>query len=264
MMESEYLVAACLRMSRARLVLNRREMLPERQIRVLRSWLREREKRKPLAYITGEQPFRDLTLKVNSFVLVPRPETELLVEQALRIIDQAKAPVAVVDVGTGCGNIALSLARHPNTRLVIAIDSSAAALKIARANRKEIRLGAPIRWVQGDLLGPLKKGKTRVDLIVANLPYVRTREMQELEPELSWEPRLALEGGEDGLRLIEPCLEQASGVLMPGGMILLEIGAEQSKGVRTLLEEGHVWDDIRIFSDFSGLPRIAQARKRGT
>src|SRR4029077_3103683 len=86
-MESEYLVATCLNISRTRLVLNRRQMLPERQVRVLRTWLREREKRKPLAYIAGEQPFRDIKLKVNGSVLVPRPETELLVEQALRVLD---------------------------------------------------------------------------------------------------------------------------------------------------------------------------------
>ncbi len=261
--ESEFLVAACLRMSRTRLVLNRRQTLPPAQVRILRGWLREREKWKPLAYIAGEHPFRDFTLKVNSSVLVPRPETELLVEQALRVLDEAPSALTAVDVGTGSGNIALSLALHPKIRLVIGIDRSAAALRVARANRMMIKRGAPVRWIQGDLLTPLKKEERGVGLIVANLPYVRTRDLLELEPELGWEPRMALDGGEDGLRLILPCVQQAANVLAAGGTLLLEIGAEQSKDVIHIFEQEEAWENIQIFRDLAGLPRIAQARRRG-
>ena len=259
--ESEFLVAACLQMPRAHLVLKRRHALPFDQIRTLRGWLRERAKRKPLAYVAGEQPFREFQIKVNSSVLVPRPETELVVEQALRLLDEMAKPVTVVDVGTGSGNMALSLALHAKTQLVIGIDCSGRALHVARANQARAPRGAPIRWIQGDLLTPLKKARIRADMIVANLPYVRSHQIPELEPELAWEPKLALDGGIDGLRLIAPCIQQASGVLVGGGVLLLEIGADQSQDVVRLLEEEKVWEDICVFRDLSGLPRIAQARK---
>jgi release factor glutamine methyltransferase len=261
--ESEFLIAAFLQTPRTRLVLNRREELASDQVRALRRWLREREKRKPLAYISGEQPFRDLQLKVNASVLVPRPETELLVEQALRVLDDVEGSIAVIDVGTGSGNIALCLAAHSKAHLVIGIDQSAAALKVARANHRNAKHGAPVRWLQGDLLRPLQTQHVRVGLIVANLPYVRTRELAELEPELRWEPRRALDGGEDGLRLIDPCIQQAAATLLAGGTLLLEIGADQSKDVLALLNQNGTWDNVRIFNDLSGLPRIAQARRKG-
>ena len=140
--ESEFLVAACLQMPRAHLVLKRRHALPFDQIRTLRGWLRERAKRKPLAYVAGEQPFREFQIKVNSSVLVPRPETELVVEQALRLLDEMAKPVTVVDVGTGSGNMALSLALHAKTQLVIGIDCSGRALHVARANQARAPRGA--------------------------------------------------------------------------------------------------------------------------
>jgi release factor glutamine methyltransferase len=259
-LESEFLVAACLQMPRTHLVLARGQALPLGQIRTLRGWLREREKRKPLAYVTGEQPFRDLQIKVNSSVLVPRPETELVVEQALRILDQMSKPATVVDVGTGSGNIALSVALHARVQLVIGIDSSARALQVARANQARAPRGAPIRWIKGNLLSPLKNSRLRPDLIVANLPYVRTEEMMALEPELAWEPKAALDGGPDGLRCIKPCIRQAARLLVPSGVLLLEIGADQSREVVHLLNQEKVWDDIRVFRDLGGLPRIVQAR----
>jgi release factor glutamine methyltransferase len=261
-LESEFLVAAFLQMPRTWLVLNRRHALAPHQIRSLRGWLKKRQQRKPLAYVTGEQPFRDLTMKVNTFVLVPRPETELLVEQALRLLDHLDDPTVVVDVGTGSGNIALSVARHRRVSLVLAIDCSVRALKIARANQARVTHAAPIHWIQGDLLAPLERGHHRPRMIIANLPYVRSREMACLEPELRWEPRLALDGGSDGLRLIEPCIRQAAAVMSGGGVLLLEIGADQSADVVRILEEGKKWEKIHIFRDLAGLPRIVQAYRK--
>jgi release factor glutamine methyltransferase len=277
-LESEFLIAAFLQMPRTRLVLNRHQELQAQKIRALGHWLRERQKRKPLAYVTGEQPFRDLNLKVSSAVLVPRPETELLVEQAMRVLDRSEKSVTVIDVGTGCGNIALCLSVHYKVQRVMAIDRSAAALRVARSNAKQIHRGAPINWMQGDLLTPFLvrrhprgrnrgsiildsrlRGNDKPSLIVANLPYVRTLEMENLAPELHWEPRLALDGGEDGLRLIEPCIHQAFTVLEPGGILLLEIGADQSRAVVELLRQSKVWSNVQVFLDLAGLPRIVQA-----
>jgi release factor glutamine methyltransferase len=262
-LESEFLVAAFLQVPRTRLLFDRHQALPEPKIRALRSWVRERQKRKPLAYVTGEQPFRHLTLKITSSVLVPRPETELLVEQANRVLDRFEMPVTAVDVGTGSGNIALCLSQHPKVERVIAIDRSTAALKVARANQKRVRHAVPVEWLRGDLLLLLRKRGVQAGLVVANLPYVRSDEIDALEPELHWEPRLALDGGPDGLRLIEPCIEQARDILAPGGVLLLEIGADQSADVANFLERNKVWINTQIFRDLSGLPRIVQTHRKG-
>jgi release factor glutamine methyltransferase len=260
-MESEFLIAACLKVPRTHLILHRHHRLTAEKVRAVQAWLKERQKRKPLAYVSGEQPFRDLRLKVSPAVLIPRPETELLVEQASRMLERMPHPALVVDVGAGCGAIALSLSTHPNVSRVLAIDISKEALRVARTNGKENRR-APVEWLVGDLLSPLLKRQALVDLILANLPYVRSSEMRTLEPELHWEPSIALDGGDDGLRLIEPCIKQAAEVLRPGGHLLLEIGANQEKPVVDLLTRQGSWTDIRIFRDFAGLPRIAQGTRK--
>jgi len=261
--ESEFLVAACLGVPRLRLVLDRKQLLSPPQVRTLRVWLREREKRKPLAYVAKEQPFRDLNLKVSPSVLVPRPETELVVEQALRVMDQFPRPLTVIDVGTGSGNIALSLAMHSQAAFVIGVDCSKRALKVAQANAASLLRRAPVRWLHGDLLTPLNETRPEAGLIVANLPYIRTAELRELDPELHWEPRIALDGGRDGLRLIARCVKQAPSMLRDGGVLLLEIGAAQSKAVTELFADDTVWEDVRMFRDFTGLPRIMQAHRTG-
>ncbi len=262
-MESEFLVATFLQIPRTHLIVHRQEFLPTRMMPALRAWVKERQKRKPLAYVSGEQPFRDFNLLVSESVLIPRPETELLVEQALRCLDRLEGTATAIDVGTGSGNIALSLSFHLKADRVIGIDLSPEALRVARSNHRRFHEGRPVRWIQGNLLETPIKRRIRAELIVANLPYVRTDEMRTLEPELHWEPPLALDGGHDGLRLIEPCIEQASRVLSPDGILLLEIGAEQAHAVTTLFRQSGFWDQIQVFRDFSGLPRIVQARRKG-
>ena len=176
--------------------------------------------------------------------------------------DVRGAGAVVVDVGTGSGAIALSLSSHRHVARVIAIDISAQALKIAKANAKDYHR-APVEWLEGDLLSPLLKRHACADMIVANLPYVRTSEMKILEPELHWEPSIALDGGADGLRFIEPCAGQAADVLRPGGILLLEIGADQPQAVVALLQRQSHWTDIQVFRDFAGLPRIVQSKRKG-
>jgi release factor glutamine methyltransferase len=288
-MESEFLVAALLRMPRGHLILNRHRAISVAKLRSLQDWLGQRQKRKPLAYVTGEQPFREFSLRVNPEVLVPRPETELLVERAMMILDSIPLPSretgasaisysasvsrrcgrasgapdegwSVVDVGTGSGNIAISLSGHPKVGKVIAIDLSAEALKVARKNGKQNKR-LPIDWLLGNLLEPVQKRGLHAHLIVANLPYVRTGDLSGLAPELQWEPRMALDGGADGLRLIEPCIEQAAEVLHPHGMLLLEIGADQSQDVASILKKHGSWSDIQVFRDLAGLPRLIQAER---
>ncbi len=261
-LESEFLVASYLQIPRTRLLLCRNEELPPQVIDGLKEWIQEREQRKPLAYVTGEQPFRDFDVLVTPDVLIPRPETELLVEQALRLLERRSEAATVVDVGTGSGVIALSLIGHEKVSRLIAIDLSLEALNIARHNETHISTEYRVDWVHGDLLMPLISTHTQADLIVANLPYVTTKEMDSLEPELRWEPRLALDGGKEGLNAIEPCIRQSAEVLSPGGFLLLEIGFEQSKSITRLLEQAGKWNNVQMFRDFAGLPRIIQAERK--
>jgi release factor glutamine methyltransferase len=261
--EAEYLIATLLQVSRTRLWLDRKKSIPARAVAKFNKWLRARESRQPLAYVAKEQPFRDMMLKVTPAVLVPRPETELLVEQTFRLLDQSSEAQTVIDVGTGSGCIALSLRSHPKVKQVIAIDLSREALRIARQNEKQVSEGQAVSWRAGNLLEPVKKRDLPIGLIVANLPYVTSSEMKRLDPELHWEPEMALEGGNDGLKFIEPCIRQAARLLHAGGTLLLEIGSRQSRAVVQIFKKDPRWSNIRVFQDLSGLPRIVQATRKG-
>lgn len=264
--ESEFLVSAFLGIPRTHLLLKSDLELPEESVRSLQRWVAERQLRKPLAYVSGEQPFMDASLAVDPSVLIPRPETELLVERALHVLESCQEPVLVVDVGTGSGNMAVCLARHPKVHRVIGIDISKESLEVAKMNANRYGVDGQCIWVEGDLLSSfLSCGndpiKERPFLVVANLPYVKTSEITHLEPELHWEPRRALDGGADGLRLISRCIEQATDVLIPGGRLLLEIGSDQAMEITRLLETGLQWTDICVYQDLAGLPRIVHARR---
>jgi release factor glutamine methyltransferase len=259
--ESEFMLAALLGCQRTDVRLRRTKELETRQRERLEHWIDQRAQRKPLAYVTGEQPFFDASYEVSPDVLVPRPETELLVEQAYAFCSTREASQHAIDVGTGSGVIALSLARHPRVDRVTAIDKSPAALVIARRNAE--RLGVSnVSWKECDLLegyeGP------EAGLIAANLPYVERAELMRLAPELHWEPRLALDGGEDGLDFIRRLIDQAPAVLAEGGALFLEIGASQGTAVAEYLTTSGRWQDIRVNQDLAGLPRIVRALRKGS
>jgi len=259
-LESEYLVAAAVNIPRTRLVLERHRPL-QKQARIqLNRWVTERAGRKPLAYVLGRQPFMDLDLAVDASVLIPRPETELLVERAVKVMGDSRR--LVVDVGTGSGNIAISLARQNPRMQVIGIDVSPEALRVARANAKSHGITAQCEWREGDLLAPLLQKGEKADMIVANLPYVKSGDIDALQPELRWEPRGALDGGPDGLKLIFRLIDQAINALSAKGILLLEIGAEQSTEVTRKLVSSGAWENIQMFRDLAGLPRIIQSIRK--
>lgn len=213
--------------------------------------LERREAREPVAHITGTRGFRRLELNVDGRVLVPRPETELLVEVA---IDAAPAGGRVCDVGTGSGAVALALADERPDLLLVAVDSSEEALRVARANARRLRL--EVRFAAGDLLraveGPL-------DAVVANLPYVPDGDLDALAPEISrHEPRAALAGGPDGLALIRRLVTQAAEREV--GLLALEVGAGQAGEVATLLREGG-WPRVAAHRDLAGIERVVAGRR---
>jgi release factor glutamine methyltransferase len=258
LMESEFLVAAATGLSRAAVKLRASSPLEEAAQQNLRQWSDQRAERIPFAYVVGHQPFRDFDLLVSPAVLIPRPETEWLVEKVLESIPKEGTSLVAADVGTGSGAIALSMAAHPRIHKVYGLDLSEKALEIARLNAKNYDPSKRCHWLQSDLLDELP-AREPMDLIIANLPYIRTQALEELSLEVQCEPRLALDGGEEGLDAIFRLTDQAMSCLRPGGRLWLEIGFDQAEAVQKQLSELKRWTGIRVENDLSGLPRIVSA-----
>jgi len=227
--------------------------------------LMRRLKGEPLAYIEGRKNFLGHEFQVDSRVLIPRPETELLVETAVREIKRFdRSPVHVADVGTGSGCIAISLVSSVDNAYVTAIDVSSDALEVARMNARARNVEGQIEWVQSDLFTAFGGEKTGAfDIIVSNPPYVASSEFSQLAPDLFFEPRLALDGGIDGLAVIAPLIHSARAMLKPGGVLLLEIGNVQADRVRELLLKAG-FSLIRIEKDYGGQDRIAKGVLSGS
>jgi len=227
------------------------------EISVLEGMAERRLRREPAAYIAGEKEFFGLSFFVDSRVLIPRPETETLVEAAIEFhrkwVANNRRRMLVADIGTGCGNIAVALAVHlPETRLY-AVDSSLAALEVATANIRRHRLGERITVIHGNLLEQINQG---MDLIVANLPYIPRSDLFGLQPEIRlYEPVSALDGGESGTELVEALIEQAVGKLAGGGAMFLEIGQDQGIGLKQLACRALPSADVTFIKDLSGIDR---------
>jgi len=208
----------------------------------------------PLPYITGRRAFFGLDFYVNHNVLIPRPETELLVEEAIQWLEKNPNKRSAYDVGTGSGVIAVCLADAVPDLCITALDISSEALEVARGNCEHYHHEDQITFKQNNLLENIS-GKA--DLITANLPYIPTPTLAQL-PALRFEPQLALDGGADGLKFIRPLLQQADTLLRPGGLMLLEIEAtianDVEKSVNTLLHDAK----IDILFDYANLPRVAK------
>jgi len=195
-------------------------------------------------------------MEVSPAAPIPRPETELLVDEALaqaRRLRPTRPQPHIVDVGTGCGAIALAVAMRLPAARVTAIDTSQAALDLARRNAERLGLSGPVRFALGDLLSPLDEG---ADIIVANLPYVPSGEWEGLAPEIrSYEPRAALDGGPDGLRLIARLLSEAPAHLRSPGALVLEIGDDQGAAVTALARKAFPAAAIAVKKDLASLDR---------
>ncbi len=219
-----------------------------------KSLVARRLQHEPVAYITGQKEFYGLDLYVDRSVLIPRPETETLVEVALTIVRQNHlSPLA--EVGVGCGAVAIALAVNEPWLEIYAIDASPDALAVAEANCQRHTVLDRVRLLRGDLLGPLPEP---VGLIVGNLPYVSHEEVQSLPPDITqYEPLSAIDGGQDGLQHIRRLLAQAGPNLMPPGIICLEIGATQASAVNELAREQFPGATVGLVKDLAGLDRVA-------
>ena len=254
-LESEVMLSDVLGVPRHRLYAYQDDAIPEEAVEALEKVVRRRLEREPLAYILGHREFYGVDLTVGPGVMVPRPETEMLVERALLVCLERmdRAGLVVADVGTGSGGIAVSLAMHLPGVALYATDVSAEALAVARVNVDKFRLGRRITLLEGDMLEPLPG---RVDVIVANLPYIPSGRLEELQPELAWEPRGALDGGDDGMGLLRRLMGQAAGKLADDGVMLLEIDPGQGEALRRLAEKLFPGATTSVEEDLAGLERL--------
>ncbi|HZZ40373.1 MAG TPA: peptide chain release factor N(5)-glutamine methyltransferase [Acidobacteriaceae bacterium] len=218
-------------------------------------WIGRRERREPVQYIVGEQEFYGLALKVTPDVLIPRPETEHLVEAALTRAARDRT-LRICDVGTGSGAIAVALAHHLPLAEVTAVDKSAEALAVACENVARHRVAGRARLLQSDLLGAVRG--ERFDMVVSNPPYVANNELLEAQVRL-YEPQQALYAGPTGLEVYRRLIPAARQALVDGGWLLLEIGYGQRDAVSALLVG---WDAVEFVDDLQGIPRVAIARRR--
>ncbi|MDP3013661.1 MAG: peptide chain release factor N(5)-glutamine methyltransferase, partial [Candidatus Subteraquimicrobiales bacterium] len=208
--------------------------------------------------------FRHLLFKVTEDVLIPRLETELLVEHVLKIASSYPPPLKIVDVGTGSGAIALSLAYELPEAIVYALDISKEALKIASENAQNYNLNDKVFFVESDLFSNLKNVlNCPVDVIVSNPPYISSESLKSLQREVyRFEPLVALDGGENGLEIISRIINESFEYLQPRGCLALEVGFGQAKKVVDLFKQGNCFEEIEIFSDYAGVERFVVGFKK--
>ncbi|MEX2459725.1 MAG: peptide chain release factor N(5)-glutamine methyltransferase [Paenibacillaceae bacterium] len=255
---AELLLQHVMQWDRSTMLLRWEEPFPQQ---LLSTWLQLVERKaagEPVQYITGVQEFYGLLFQVNPAVLIPRPETELLVEQVIQRGNELwpLGNPKLVDIGSGSGAIPVSIAVHCPLWQVSSSDISLAALEVARANAKLNGVAARIYFAQSDLLESYVREQSHIDILVSNPPYIASADIDDLQLEVkSFEPRLALDGGEDGLTLYRRMCEQLK--LLPGfpRLIAFEVGQGQTEAVSGMLAALNVWTRIEIVKDLSGIPR---------
>jgi release factor glutamine methyltransferase len=241
-----------------------RELEPE-ELQCFKGFIQRRIQREPVAYIVGKKEFWSMDLKVTPDVLIPRPETETLVEAALRIIpaEPGPAPLKILDLGTGSGAIVLAMASERPGHRFYAVDGSERALAVAQDNARTHGFSETITFLHGSWFDPVRD-QGYYDVIVSNPPYVPSQEFMALPPEIArHEPREALEGGSDGLEAIRLITRHAWEHIVPGGWLLFEIGHDQWGPVEKLMTVAGAYGDLAVIKDYSGHDRVVQAKAIG-
>jgi len=266
-LSAEILLAHQLHLTRVKLYLQYDQPLTEQEVEGYRALIRRRLSREPIQYITGIQEFWSMEFIVSPSVLIPRPETEVLVEQAVLLGQETpnlqEKGASLLDLGTGCGALAVALAREFEKAQVFATDISEEALRIARRNAERHGVMDRIDFKSGDLFMPFAAKGARFNLILSNPPYIPSETFETLSPEVrKYEPRSALDGREQGMVYITRILREAAGYLVPGGWILVEMDSEQiPKAIRVIEETGQFSEHRRI-QDYSHRYRVVMARKK--
>lgn len=261
-LDAQTLLAEALGKDRTYLIINFNQQLDDSLLATYQPLIERRAAGEPLQYITGHQEFFGLEFEVTPDVLIPRPETEIIIEETIRLVQQNKlaAPI-IVDVGTGSGCIAVTLAREIDGAQLIACDISPAALQVAQRNTLRHRLEDRVQLITSDLLSAFEE-RDFADFIISNPPYVSEREFPVLQREVrDWEPRIALTDHADGLSFYRRLLLDAPLRLKPGGYLICEMGYTQSEAVRAMTDP-EVWAEPRLLDDLQGIPRTLVLRKR--
>jgi release factor glutamine methyltransferase len=263
-LDAEVLLSHIFMRDRAWLITHRDEALDEAKRTLFEAAVNRRARREPLQYITGEQEFWGLDFSVTPDVLIPRPETELVVESALKIIQAAGRPVTIIDLCAGSGCIAVSLAKESGAARIFATDTSARALAVARGNARKHDVSDRIRFLEGDLFGPLAELDLHgmVDLIVSNPPYVRSGDLPALQPEVrDFEPELALIAGPEGTEIQQRIIDTAPEFLKKDGSLIMEMGQGQSDSLIRIMNDTGRYEIPEIMKDLAGIERVIVARK---
>jgi len=260
---AEVLLAHVLAEDHLFLYLNYDRPMETNELAAYRACIKRRLGGEPNQYITGIQEFWSLPLRVSPDVLIPRPETEVLVEAVLEFLDKDDSNVDILDLGTGSGAIAIALARELPAARIIATDLSLAALRLAQEYAKLHQVDERILFVRGDMFAAIPGASQKFRVVVTNPPYVSHAEILELHREIrDFEPRHALDGGPDGLAAIRHIVAAAPTVLSQAGGLFMEMGAGQAESVSGLVLESHEYRSFHIRKDYSGLDRVLVAIKK--
>ncbi len=262
-LHAELLLAHALRLSKEKLYIHLNDGIRKEARQTLEDLIRRRTSGEPLQYLLGHQEFWSIDLKVDPRVLIPRPETEHLVEEALSIlvnISSKKIP-SVLELGTGSGAIAISLAKEVTHLFLVATDLSGEALRVALENAKQASVSNKIVFIRGDLLRPFRAG-ARFDLILMNPPYIPDSEINGLAREIKdHEPLLALKGGTDGLDFYRRLISQIPSFLKGEGWVLLEVGSMQARDVSEMVQVSGYFQKVECVRDLSGIERVVKAQR---
>jgi release factor glutamine methyltransferase len=264
-LDAEVLLAETLGVDRAGLYTHFDQPLQPGELARFKKLIRRRLQHEPVAYILGRQEFWSLAFRVTPEVLIPRPETEILVAEALKVLSRpgaAERNFRILEIGTGSGAISVVLAKELPSASLVATDLSEKALSIAKENASRHGARERIHFLQGDLFDPLGKGSA-FDLIITNPPYIAQDDFPSLPPEVrDFEPRVALDGGKDGLTFFRRVLRRVGEFLNPGGWFLAEIGAGQKQKIRQIAEANPELASFDFVPDLAGIQRVFKARKK--
>ncbi len=257
-LDSEHLLAHALDVGRLQLYLEYDRPLIAEELDRFRPMLQRRARREPLQHVVGRTGFRELELKTDNRALIPRPETEVLVDLVLDWA-RGRGALSAVDIGTGSGCIALSLAKEGPFEVIRGIDISEEALELARENAAQTGLEDRVEWLLGSRFQPLPDD-LRVDVVVSNPPYIGESERPGLQPEVrDFEPALALFSGADGSEMLTALIEETADRLKPEGLFAVEVGLGQAEGVREQLAASGAFVDATVHEDYTRRPRFVTA-----
>lgn len=264
-LDAEVLLSHILERDRAWLITHNNDGLDNERYKLFEDAIDRRSRREPLQYIIGRQEFWGLEFTVTHDVLIPRPETELLIETAINILRDANKQAMIVDLCTGSGCVAVSLAKELANARIFAVDKSSQALAVARENAQRHGVSDRIRFLEGDLYAPLEELDIRglVDVITANPPYIRSGDLPMLQPEVrDYEPELALIAGTEGTEVQQKIIESATDLLEKHGTLIMEMGMGQAEILKRMIDEVGTYDKPEILKDLAGIDRVLVVKKK--